>query len=210
MGAFAKSCDAVAKRRARQRACAVMEAEITTGGNQALGHAKQRGDADAACQQQAVWRRDQWEVVARRTDREGIACTDLVMQRDGAAPRRRIAQHGDAIAVGFLVVVAQGVLAHQSTGQVHVDVRTRAEGGQGRAVGTGEFVAEDALGFFLAPQHLHLNVGHVSEAAGFGDFSAATRRSMTRRDCTPPASISSIRRRRCGCCRRLRCCASST
>ncbi|MNH30597.1 hypothetical protein D3C79_909010 [compost metagenome] len=73
------------ERRAVTGAGTVMQLEIGTAVGQLLGHAQDRGDADAASEQQAApplgYQREQ---VARFADEQPIAAVDLLMQALGS------------------------------------------------------------------------------------------------------------------------------
>ncbi|MNP27075.1 hypothetical protein D3C76_1199610 [compost metagenome] len=57
------------------------------------------------------------------------------MHGSGAAPRARVLEHADQVAVAFLGVVAQGVLAGEAIGNVNVDVGPGLERRQRTAIG---------------------------------------------------------------------------
>ena len=96
--------------------------------------------------------------------------------------------------MAFFRVVAQGVLSDQTARQVHIDMRTGAEGRQRSVIDTDQLVAADVLGFVVAGYHQHFD--HAIDSCGA--CSLAIRRSRTRRDCTPPASILSLSKLRRG------------
>lgn len=65
--------------------------------------------------------------------------------------------------MAFFGVVAQGVLANQAAGQVHIDMRAGAEGRQRAVIGTGQFIAADVLGFVVTGYHHHIDHRRFSE-----------------------------------------------
>ncbi|MNS96118.1 hypothetical protein D3C72_1304030 [compost metagenome] len=60
---------------------------------------------------------------------------NLLVHGSGAAPRARVLEHADQVAVAFLGVVAQGVLAGEAIGNVNVDVGAGLERRQRAAIG---------------------------------------------------------------------------
>src|SRR6185312_8253338 len=102
--------------------------------------------------------------------------------------------------------IAQRVLARQPAGGLHVDVRSGAERRQGRAIRAGQLEADNVFCFQCFFDDLHGNGFHGIHRSA----SCAMRRSRMRRDCTPPASMLSISKRRSGCCAMFSCCASRT
>src|SRR5689334_19572165 len=107
--------------------------------------------------------------------------------------------------MAFFGVVAQGVLPDQAAGQVHIDMRTGAEGRQRSVIDTGQLIAADVVGFVVARYHQHFD--HAIDSCEA--CSLAIRRSRTRRDCTPPASILSLSKLRAGWLSRFCCWRSS-
>jgi hypothetical protein len=95
---------------------------------QALGHAQDGRDADAAGQQQAALRGHQREAVARRADADQLALGPFVVHGNGAATRLRVAQHADLVAVGFGDVPPQRSLSIFRSGICRVDHPLEAAG----------------------------------------------------------------------------------
>lgn len=122
-----------------------MHREIGARHGQALGHAQDRRDTDTTGQQQAAAGIVcQSEVVLGGADLQQLA----LVHRLRAAARSRIAQHANQVAVVFLRVVAQRVLARKTTRQVHVHVRAGGKTRQGRTRLCGDqFQGADVGGF---------------------------------------------------------------
>ena len=155
---------ALDKGRALAGAGAIMQLEVGAGMGQALGHAQDRGNSDTAGEQQAATCLvGQGEQVARFADAQVCATVDLFVQAPGAAPGRRVLEDADQVAMPFLGVIAQGILADQPVGQVHVDMRAGAEGRQWVAIDVGQFKAADVLGFVVTGYHHHIDHVQSSE-----------------------------------------------
>src|SRR5690606_34276116 len=193
------------ERQPRAAARAGVQRERPSVAVQHLGHAQQRGDADAAGEQQVVRRiARQREQVARRPDAQPVALAQRVR---GAGAAARILGQQDAELVPRLPGrVAQRVLAHQAFAQVHVHVRARLERRQRRASGAFQAPRDHALRLVGTTRDADVDrVAHAEAPA----VSAAIARSIMRRACTPPASMLSLSRSRPGWSSRLRCCDSS-
>ena len=104
----------------------------------------------------------QRKMIFRRTDMEHVTNVDLVMHGHRTAARCLITQHGNAVAVLLSGVVAERVLARQSAGNVHVDVRTCAERCKRRTVCTGQFKTDDVFGFRDFSNDFNCNIFHLS------------------------------------------------
>ncbi len=126
-------------------------------------HGQQRGDADAARDEQQVVGGQQREAVARADCPQPHPLDHLVVQLRRPAAPAGLAQHGDAPGAGPVVPGAQGVLAHEPGGQHQIDMGSRRRGGQCAAVGGHELQAHHARGEFaaFADHHLERAVGHV-------------------------------------------------
>ena len=130
--------------------------------SQAPGHAQQGRDANAAGHQHRVCSvLDQCEVVARRADAQGHAHAQRIVHSFGAAPAGLVLEHADHVAARFAGVVAQRVAAHQSAGQVQVDVGARGKGRQAHPRSGAQVDADDVLGFMAqgVDPGLHGGVG---------------------------------------------------
>ncbi len=130
-------------------ACRVEELPRPAQRLQAADHAEDRRDADAAGNEDA--RRGRFlerEVIARRTDGQGVARAQHFVQIARAAATLRVLVDADQVAMPFLRRVEQGIVADQAVGQMHVDVRPGFERREFLVRGyRPEFVAEDAFRF---------------------------------------------------------------
>ena len=162
---------------------------------QALRHAQQRRDADAAGEQQAALRMLQRKVVAWRADVQQIAFVDRVVHAHGAAARGGVAQHGDAVAVAFSGVVAQRVLARDTRGQQNVHVRARRERRQCPAVGAHQFEQGNVQRKGNLARHAHLQHLRIHGL----DFSRLADEEMLAPRCEPAADAAVPIRRICAC-----------
>src|SRR3990167_4792680 len=197
---------------------AVVQLEIGAEPVQTFGHAQDRGDADAAGEQQAasgiLVQRKQ---VARFADQQLLTHLRLLVQGVGATAGGGVLEHADQVTPVFPGRIAQRILADQAAGQVHVDMGAGLERRQRRAVDAGQFEAADILGLVGASNDYDFDhwallapaVLAISSAGSGAARSWAIRRSRMRRDCTPPASIFNLSRARCGWASRLACCCSS-
>jgi len=183
------------------------------GDRQPLCHAQNGRHTDSAGNQHAVRSAvRQREVVLRCADAKRVALLDEVVHRLRSAAGVRVAQHADQITMALARVIAQRVLARDTVRHVHVDVRTGRERRQGASAFPHQFECADVQRFDVLACNAHVEFGGVHSATSClleASSSCAIRRSMTRRDCTPPESMLSLSNCRCGCASRLRCCDSS-
>ena len=109
-----RRANALEERRALLGARAIVQLEVGADVGEPLGHAENRGDADAAGdQQRALGAVGELEMVSRLADLEHVAFLHLVVHRRGAAARIRDAQHADQVAMRLARIVAQRILAHE-------------------------------------------------------------------------------------------------
>ena len=89
-------------------------------GRKVAQHRHDRGDADAARNEQEAGRaRVQFEIVARRADRQQVALAHLVGHGDRSAATMRVAFDGDLVDSVVGRVAAQRVVAPCSTRNLH-------------------------------------------------------------------------------------------
>ena len=165
--------DGLGESHALARAAAVVQGKVRTVTRQLARHGQNRRDAYAARQQQVLAGRCmQLEMVARLADGDLLAGLQLLVHGRRAAARGRLAQHGNHIAVQLCGVVAQRVLAHQPSGQVHIDVRAGAERRQAAAFQSPQFQAADASRLLLLVRDAHLERGFTLHL-GYFSFACA-------------------------------------
>ncbi len=111
-----------------------------------VDHGQQRGDADAARDEQVPVGRNQREVVAGPADADQVTRREPLVHVRRAATPGRLAQDRDAVGVRVPPVTAQGVLAGRPFRQDQVDVRARSPVRQPRVVRVGESERDDAVG----------------------------------------------------------------
>ncbi len=123
---------------------AVMQRERLAGVVQAVGHGQQRGDADAAGEQNGgVGTRCEFKMITRAGDAQQSAWPDR-MHRHGTAARRCVLQHADTIAVALRRIVHEGVLPDQMGGSFDINMRA---GGEARQHGAGGIDQVERLDF---------------------------------------------------------------
>ena len=113
---------------------------------QPLQHGVNRRDADAAGHQHAAGRVFvQGEVVARHADLQPLPHAQLLVHLARAAAAGAVFEHRHGVGPG-LPRVDQGIAAHQTWGQVQIDVGARARGWQRGATGHRAQLEADDLG----------------------------------------------------------------
>lgn len=130
--------------------------------------------------------RAQCKVVARRANGQHITHSELLMDIARSSTALPLQQHRDHIALRFFGRVEQGIAAHKSIGQLHINVRAWREGLKGGATRGGEqFQADHAIGFI--PEGTH--AGLVGHGVGHGGFKKEKGRHMME---SPPSTISVV------------------
>src|SRR5450830_623417 len=197
--------DAIAESRTLRRTRAIVHGEVRTGGGEALGHAQDGRDADAAGQQQGAFGLRQRKVIARFADGQHVADFDVAVHGNRTAARVGVAQHTDLIAMAFMRWIAQRILANQAVAVMHVDV------GCGRGYSNDSNDGNDRSDRPGRFRNSMESLDHAASAVTEDgcSFSFAIHLSSRRRDCTPPASMFSISNLRSGCLRMFCCCISS-
>jgi hypothetical protein len=124
-----------------------MKLEGNVLGFQVIGDVQDRGHADAAGQQHGSLRAlGNPETIAGRADLQGVALFDHVVQRFGPAPAVGVPPHADEIAMTFRRTVAQRILAHQSTGNCHIDVGSGRKCRKLRSLGIHQLKRSHVMG----------------------------------------------------------------
>jgi hypothetical protein len=114
-------------------------------------HRQDRGDPDAARDEDVAGGRQEREVVAGADDLEPVAGPESFVDVLRTAERGLVPEDGDPVAGLVGGVAAQGVLAHERATQSQVDVGAGRPLGQRLAVGVGEGERQHAVGL---PRHL--------------------------------------------------------
>src|SRR5271165_3203488 len=128
------------------RAGAVMQPEIGAAAAQFGDHRHDRGDADAARDQQMMLRcGSQRKVIARRRSLDDVADADPLMPAAGPLSFR-FAQHGDAIPRPLGRIVPQREVAHRPIADPYRYMRSGREGVQIMLVRVDQLIAVDPLG----------------------------------------------------------------
>ncbi|GAA2884925.1 hypothetical protein [Nonomuraea rubra] len=145
-----------------------------------VDHGEQRGDADAAGDEQVPLGGRQGEVVAGAADRHRGAYGQLVVDVGRAAPAVRFPEHADAVGVRVPPVAAQRVLAGQAARQDQVQVRAGRPVRQAAPVRVFQGQGDHAVGDRRPG-------GHPQVESGFRDHACS--RVVRRKACTasPPA-----------------------
>ncbi len=110
---------------------AVDESPVGACGVGGSDHGQDRGDADAASDEQVARGVHEREVIAGPADPNGVAVLKLVVDVEGSATAVRVAQDAQAEGAPVGQVAAQGVLAGGGMGEDEVDVRAGLPRGSG-------------------------------------------------------------------------------
>ena len=141
---------------------AIMQGKRRPCMRQGMCHRLQGRDANATCQQQRVLCvGGQCKVIARGADLDHLPHAGVAREGARTTTPRLIAQDANHIAMCFLRVVAQAVLANQPIANVHIDVRPSAERGQRLALRVDQFKGIDVCGFPSNLFDLKLQGGRV-------------------------------------------------
>ncbi|MND97273.1 hypothetical protein D3C80_895910 [compost metagenome] len=142
--------EALPKRGAFGRLAAVIEDVFGAGRLEVLEHRNHRRNADSARDQQVAFGLPgQGEIVARSGDLQQVAGPHIGMQADRSATTVGGLEYADHIAMALIGAVAQGVLANEAAGQVHVDMRACDKWRQLVACGIDKLEGVDAFGLTL-------------------------------------------------------------
>jgi hypothetical protein len=105
-----------------RRAGAGVEVEAAAPVRQLFGHGEQRGDADAARDQQAVATFRQRKQIARRTDAQPVARAQVCMDAARAAAPVGLQQHRNFVGAAILRAVAQRIGTDLPVWQLDLDM----------------------------------------------------------------------------------------
>jgi hypothetical protein len=128
-----------------------VKTECCTLATQLLGHAKQRCQANTACEQQMSDTPScEGKMIAWRTDLYLVTLVHSVVQTCRAATRGIVAQNSDLIPMTFRRAIAQRVLPDKAARYVHVDMGARFERRQLASIEAGKFETDNTLGLTVS------------------------------------------------------------
>ena len=100
------------ERQAFEGAAAVVQFEALARSDQGMGHRQERGDADAAGEQQVTLAAEvQVEQVARGADGQCRTLCNVSVHAPGSAPGGRLVEHSNQVTAALMGGVAQRILA---------------------------------------------------------------------------------------------------